>query len=159
MQAAKAFAHEQFMWRGRRVLDLNRPDGWTSLIGLHWLDPGAHRIGSDTDNGIRLAMGPAHLGVFTVRDGKVDFVADTSVSIDGKPGRRARLRTDQDEDGPSVVAFDEGKGLATVIERAGRLALRVKHADADSRVNFTGLEYWLGGRDWYEFHGRQELYR
>lgn len=148
MQAAKAYAREQFMWRGRRLLDLNRPDGWTSLIGLHWLDPGPHRIGSDADNGIRLTMGPAHLGVFTVRNGKVDFVADTAVNIDGKPDRRAQLRTDKDEAGPSVIAFDEGKGLATVIERAGRLALRVKHADADSRVRFTGLSYWLGGRDW-----------
>ena len=44
--------------------------------------------------------------------------------------------------------FDGGKGLATVIERGGRLALRVKHADAESRLQFTGLEYWPGGRDW-----------
>ena len=147
-EALKQYAHEQFMWRGRRILDLNRADGWTSLIGMHWLDPGAHRVGSDTDNGIRLAMGPEHLGVFTVRKGKASFVADSAVTVDGKPSRGSALRSDQDEAGSSVIAFDEGKGLVTVIERGGRLALRVKHADADSRLHFAGLEYWIGGRDW-----------
>ena len=149
LQAAlKHYAHEQFMWRGRRVLDLNRADGWASLIGMHWLDPGAHRVGSDVDNGIRIAMGPEHLGVFTVRDGKTSFVADVPVTLDGKPTRSGVLRSDKDAAGPSVIAFDEGKGLVTVIERGGRLALRVKHADAPSRVQFAGLEYWPGGRDW-----------
>ena len=149
LQAAlKHYAHEQFMWRGRRVIELSRADGWASLIGMHWLDAGAHRVGSDTDNGIRLAMGPEHLGVFTVRDGQASFLADSPVTVDGKPSRGSALRSDKDAAGPSVLAFDEGKGRVTVIERGGRLALRVKHADAESRVHFAGLEYWPGGRDW-----------
>ena len=69
-QAAKAYAREQYLRRAKRIIDLNRPDGWTSLVGLHWLDPGVHRVGSDPDNGIRLAMGPARTSGFTVRDGK-----------------------------------------------------------------------------------------
>lgn len=145
---AKEYAHEQFMWRGRRVIALTRPDGWLSLIGLHWLDPGTHRVGSAPDNGIRLMMGPAHLGVFTVRDGKARFVADAAVTVDGAPSRGGALRSDADEGGASEMGFDDGKGLATVIVRGGRLALRVKHADAPSRVHFGGLDYWLGGRDW-----------
>lgn len=148
-EAAKKYANEQYLWRAKRVIDLNRPDGWTSLVGLHWLDPGTHRVGSDADNGIRLAMGPQHLGVFTVRDRQVSFVPDTAVSVDGKPQRgAAALRVDSDPQGPSKIEFDGDKGLATVIERGGRLALRVKHADAESRLKFAGLQYWLGGRDW-----------
>ena len=144
-----AFQARQQAWRAGRVADLTRPDGWTSLTGLHWLDPGAHRVGSDTDNGIRLAVGPEHLGVFTVRGDKVGFVPDTVVMVDGEPGLGAStLRVDTDPTGPSKLVFDGGKGLATVIERGGRLALRVKHADAESRLQFTGLEYWPGGRDW-----------
>ena len=146
---AVEFARAQYLWRAKRTIDLSRPDGWTSLVGLHWLDPGTHRVGSDADNGIRLAMGPKHLGIITVRGKQVSFVPDTAVAIDGKPQRGATaLRIDSDPGGPSTIAFDEGKGVAAVIERGGRLALRVKHADAESRTRFTGLQYWLGGRDW-----------
>ena len=146
--AARTFAREQYLWRAKRVIALTRPDGWTSLIGLHWLDPGAHRVGSAADNGIRLAMGPAHLGVFTVRGDAVRFAPDAEVTVDGQPSGGMQLRTDADPDGPSVVGFDQGKGQATVIARGGRLALRVKHADAPSRRQFAGLEYWTGGQGW-----------
>lgn len=146
---AAEFARVQYLWRAKRIIALNRPDGWTSLIGLHWLDPGTHRVGSDADNGVRLAMGPEHLGLFTVRGKQVGFVPDALVVVDGEPQIGAgTLRTDKDPAGPSTIVFDGGKGVATVIERGGRLALRVKHADAESRLKFAGLQYWLGGRDW-----------
>jgi uncharacterized protein (DUF1684 family) len=146
---AVAYARVQYLWRAKRVIDLVRPDGWTSLVGLHWLDPGTHRVGSGAGNGIRLSMGPDRLGTFTVRDGQVGFVPDAVVVVDGEPQiGAASLRIDTHPDGPSTLVFDGGKGLATVIERGGRLALRVKHADADSRLRFTGLDYFTGGRDW-----------
>lgn len=147
-KAQAAFEASEQAWRTQRLADLTRPDGWTSLVGLHWLDPGTHRVGSAADNGIRLALGPAHLGVFTVRAGKVRFVADTAVTIDGAPARGGELRSDADPGGASIVGFDDGKGQASVILRGGRLALRVKHADADTRLRFTGLEYWPGGNGW-----------
>ena len=58
------------------------------------------------------------------------------------------LRTDTAQTGPSVIGFDDGKGMATVIERAGRMALRVKHADAPSRTQFAGLDYWPADAGW-----------
>lgn len=147
-KAAAEFAASEQAWRDQRRAELTRPDGWTSLVGLHWLDPGTHRVGSAADNGIRLLLGPAHLGVFSVRDGKARFVADAAVTVDGAPSKGGTLRSDADAGGPSVIAFDDGKGLAMVIARGGRLALRVKHADADSRTHFGGLEYWPGGPQW-----------
>lgn len=147
-KARAEFSAAQHAWRAQRVAELRKPDGWTSLIGLHWLDPGTHRVGSSGDNGIRLVMGPAHLGLFTVRNGHASVAADAAVTIDGQPSRGGALRSDADAGGASVIAFDDGKGLATVIARGGRLALRVKHADAGSRVHFSGLDYWPGGRSW-----------
>ena len=148
---ATAFANEQTAWRSDRREGLLKPDGWTSLIGLHWIEPGAHYVGSDADNGIRIAIGPEHLGMLRLADGVASFEpdSDAAVTLDGAPlTAGATLRTDSDPEGPSVLGYDEGKGLATVIKRGDRHALRVKHADAPTRLQFAGLHYWPGGRDW-----------
>ena len=149
--AQAAFEADQQAWRSQRRDRLLEPDGWASLIGLHWVDPGAHRVGSDEDNGIRIAMGPAHLGVLRNEDGVVVFEPEAAagVQLDDAPmAGAAPLKTDAQPGGPSVLSFDDGKGQATVIERDDRLALRVRHADAPTRTGFTTLEYWPGGRDW-----------
>lgn len=146
-----AFNAAQQAWREQRKADLTKPDGWTSLIGLHWIDPGSHYIGSDADNGIRLASGPAHLGLLTLKGDTLRFAGESKVAItlDGQPHKgAATLRSDADPAGPTVIGFDEGKGIATVIKRGQRYALRVKHADAPTRVGFAGLDYWPADRAW-----------
>lgn len=148
---AKAFAREEQSWRDARLQRLTAPDGWASLIGLHWIDPGAHTVGSGAGNGIRLAMGPEHLGVLRVSADGVRFEPENGVALtlDGAPFASPQaLRTDAAKEGPSVVGFDGGKGVATVIERSGRLALRVRHADAPSRTGFAGLDYWPADPAW-----------
>lgn len=146
-----AFNTSQQAWREQRKAELLTPDGWTSLVGLHWIDPGAHYLGSDADNGIRLAAGPAHLGMLTLKGETLRFSPESKVvvTLDGKAFKGGvALRTDDDSAGPSVIGFDEGKGLATVIKRGPRYALRVKHADAPTRTEFAGLEYWPADRAW-----------
>lgn len=149
---ARAFEASQQAWRQKRRDALLAPDGWTSLIGLHWIDEGAHYVGSDPDNGIRISKGPAHLGMVSLgKDHALRFVPEkgVAVTVDGQPlAGGIALKTDAMEGGPTALVFDEGKGIATMIERGDRYALRVKHADADSRLHFTGLAYWPGGRDW-----------
>lgn len=149
-----AFAQLQQAWRDKRHENLIKPDGWTSLIGLHWIEPGPHYFGSAGDNGIRLAMGPAHFGMIDLRkNGSVRFVPErgAALTLDDAPLKGAvTLLSDADESetGPSRIGFDDGKGLATVIERGGRYALRVKHADAPTRTGFAGLEYWPADKSW-----------
>ena len=36
---ARAFAASEKPWRDTRVAELTAPQGWTSVIGLHWIDP------------------------------------------------------------------------------------------------------------------------
>lgn len=149
--AAVAFARSEQAWRDARLQRLIAPDGWASLIGLHWIDPGMHAVGSAADNGIRLAMGPGHLGVLRAEAGGVRFEPANGVALtlDGAPFASPQaLRTDAADAGPSVIGFDGGQGAATVIERAGRLALRVRHADAPSRTGFAGLDYWPADPAW-----------
>lgn len=149
---AKSFAATQQVWRAQRREEITAPDGWVSLIGLHWIDEGAHYLGSDPDNGIRLAKGPAHLGMLSLgKDRALRFVPErgAAIAVDGQPlTGSVALKTDADAGGPTALVFDGGKGIATVIERGDRYALRVKHADAESRLHFNGLTYWPGGRDW-----------
>ena len=149
--AKRDFAATEAEWRDARRDGLLAPDGWTSLVGLHWIDPDSHDVGSAPGNGIRLAMGPPRLGMLALEDGSVRFTPDpaATVSIDGEAATGdVALRTDGDPAGPSAIAFDAGKGKATVIERAGRLALRVRHADAPTRVQFAGLDYWPADPAW-----------
>jgi hypothetical protein len=49
---AAAFVRQEQAWRDARLQRLVAPDGWASLIGLHWIDPGPHAVGSAADNGI-----------------------------------------------------------------------------------------------------------
>ncbi|WP_343223365.1 DUF1684 domain-containing protein [Lysobacter sp. KIS68-7] len=151
-EAARAFAAQEKPWRDARAAALTAPDGWTSVIGLHWLERGAHYAGSAPGNGLLLEKGPPHLGMFDLdAQGRVRFVPEAGVALtlDGQPLTGATvLATDRDPNGPSVIGFDEGKGLATIIKRGDRLALRVKHADADARLHFKGIQYWPGGKDW-----------
>lgn len=149
--AAASFASEQQAWRKQRVDNLLKPDGWASLIGLHWIEPGAHYVGSAADNGIRIAMGPEQLGVLRCEEDGFSFTPTdgVAVTLDGDPiSERVDLLSDAEEGGPGVIGFDDGKGEATVIVRDDRVALRVKHADAPTRTGFAGLDYWPGGMEW-----------
>jgi uncharacterized protein (DUF1684 family) len=151
---AQAFAAGERTWRDERRAKLTQPDGWTSLIGLHWVGEGEHYFGSDADNGIRLAAGPAHMGMISLKqNGRIRFVPEnnTVLTFNDQPLAGAvTLISDADADakGPSELGFDEGKGLITVIKRGDRYALRVKHADAPTRTGFKGIDYWPGGSDW-----------
>lgn len=147
----QAFASTQQAWRDERRAKLTQPDGWTSLVGLHWIEQGEHYFGSDADNGIRLAAGPAHVGMISRKDDRLRFVPEKGavLTFNGEPLTGAvTLLSDADPEGPSRIGFDEGKGIITVIKRGDRYAFRVKHADASTRTGFKGIEYWPGGDDW-----------
>lgn len=151
LSAAEAqYLSEENLWRIQRQEELTKPDGWTSLVGLHWLTLQSHYVGSSARSGIRIAIGPEALGMFQRRGGKVFFTPERglALTLDDQP-LKGRVEMKDDSNGPaSVLGFDEGKGKLTVIERGGNRALRVKHADAPTRTQFKGLDYWPANRDW-----------
>lgn len=144
------FLADNTIWRNERSQQLLQPDGWTSLVGLHWLELKAHYLGSSPGSGIRLAVGPPKLGMIEQREGRLFFTPESglSLTLDGKPLKgRVELMTDHDEL-PSQVGFDEGKGLLGVIKRGPRFGLRIKHADAPTRTGFAGIQYWPADPGW-----------
>jgi uncharacterized protein (DUF1684 family) len=149
-QIDQTFLADNAIWRTQRRANLLKPDGWTSLIGLHWIELKAHYIGSSADSGIRLAKGPPKMGLLQEQGGRLFFTPekDVALTLDGQPLRsRVELKTDHDP-APSVIGFDDGKGVMTVIQRGDRRALRVKHADAEARTGFAGLDYWPVDPSW-----------
>jgi uncharacterized protein (DUF1684 family) len=149
-RAAKlAYEGEILAWRDQRLASLKRPDGWLSLVGLHWLVPGSTYVGSARDNGTRLAVGPAQVGMLTLaRDGsatlKLHPGVETEVMVDGlAPEPEALVPLVSDADGkPTVVSFNKGDASFVLIRRADRHALRVRNAFAPTRTRFPGLEYF-----------------
>jgi len=154
---ADSLERETLAWREGRLERLQRPGGWLSLVGLHWLEPGDHSIGSAADNDVRLATGPAHIGRIALVDGKVILTPgpQAGITVDGvAPGAAVALAADS-SGAPSQVAFDGQQAGFTVIERSGRLGLRVKDAEAKTRTGFVGIDYFDVTSEW-RFEARFE---
>ncbi len=144
------FLMDNDIWREQRQAELLAPDGWTSLVGLHWLELKAHYIGSGSTSGIRLAMGPPRLGMVVRDGGRYWFTPEpgVAVQVDGQAVKgRIPFHADDEAD-PTVIAFDDGKGALSLIHRGQRHALRVKHADAPARIHFGHLDYWPADLSW-----------
>ncbi|MGN6091832.1 MAG: DUF1684 domain-containing protein [Luteibacter jiangsuensis] len=159
-----AHEHDVAAARARRLELLTAPGGWLSLIGFEWLQEGANRIGSASDNDIVLQTGPAHLGTIVLAaDGTstIVLVPGSGAVVDGQAVERASLRDDARGSTPSEVRF--GSATLFVIERDGRKAVRVKDEQAETRIGFEGLEYfpldptWRVVADWVPFDPPYEL--
>lgn len=138
-------------WVSERETSLRKPDGWASLIGLHWIEGSEQRVGSGEGNGIKLLIGPATLGTVRQQAGVVSFIpADNAgITVDGKPVPGAVELKPAGVGGPgTTLAYDAGKGEINLIQRGDALALRVHHADAPTRQHFAGLDFWPADAAW-----------
>lgn len=145
-------------WRAERVERLRRTDGWLSLVGLHWLADGQQSIGSDASADVVLAAGPAQLGTIDLTAGVLHFRPDaTAQGIEvvqfsddawtvAATNATYLLMPDSAEH-PNQIRMGDGFSV-TPIERGGKLGLRVKDANAPTRTEFTGLDYFDISKDW-----------
>lgn len=133
-------------WRAEHAKELLKPDGWLSLVGLEWLQPGDNSVGSATDNKIRLASGPAHLAVLHLEGENVTlnppaegFPQDFLVS--GAPAKLQSLRAEGNKD-KFAPRMTIGTLNLYVIRRESRFALRIKDAESPSITGFHGLKWY-----------------
>jgi uncharacterized protein (DUF1684 family) len=140
-------------WQASRHAEIAGPDGWSTVAALAWLDEQAHlSVGTRATDDVRLADGhaPATLGAFDVKAHRVTFTpaqdADVRVA-DSAIITPLVLRSDASPGTPPTV-LTTGSVTLRVIERAGRLALRVKDSLADARVRFAGLDYFAPAPAW-----------
>jgi len=162
-QTSESHFRDVEAWRARRLARLTAPDGWLSLTGLHWLDPGRSTLGGADDNAIVLAGAPAHLGTIELgNDGMVvlDLAGGSGARIDGEERSHAELRDDHDGE-PTRVSF--GSANFIVIDRGGRKALRVRDSEAATRTRFAGIDVfpvdpaWRIVAEWQPFTPERAL--
>jgi uncharacterized protein (DUF1684 family) len=142
------YSREIEHWRAQRIARLTAPDGWLSLTGLHWLEPGPNTLGSAADNAIVLAKAPAHLGTIEWRDDDtmiLRLASDGGVLVDGETTSETTVRDDR-ESNPTRVSF--GSVNFVVIDRGGRKALRVRDGEAATRTQFAGIESFRPDPSW-----------
>ena len=128
-----AHAQEIQQWQKRRDTNLRKEDSWLTLIGLHWLTEG--------ENSVTLTK-PGAPPVRLLRQGATTILhSDPLMTVDGKPlSGDVPLLADADEKGPTLVKM--GSVQFNVIKRGDRYGLRVKDAEAETRTQFKGLEYY-----------------
>jgi len=133
-------------WRKGRVERLTSPTGWLTLVGLHWIKPGINRIGNGDGVDINLGRGPAELGTLRWEGERLYFRANGEVvTVDDQPVLGIDLVADS-KGTPTVVKF--GTAQFYVVERGGRLGLRVKDSTSPVRTEFAGIDYFAIGEQW-----------
>ncbi len=132
-------------WRDQRLGSLTAENGWLSLVGLYWLEPGDNTFGSTPDNSLIFPeKAPNHAGTFHLVDG--------NVTIDPAPGAHISLADAPKEPVAGKVLASDAEGKPTVlslgslrfyvIQRGDRVGIRVKDAESPARKGFTGLDYF-----------------
>ncbi len=131
-------------WREEREARLRADGGWLTLAGLFWLKEGENRFGTDPAGDIVLPAGtaPAKAGIFTLRDGQV-----TVTLLPGTAGRIGpRSLTSPREMRPDTSGnadvLEMGSLSLNVIERGGKLGIRLKDKNNPARREFAGLKWF-----------------
>jgi uncharacterized protein (DUF1684 family) len=139
---------EMESWREEREAKLLAEDGWLSVAGLFWLEPGETRFGSGSDVDIPLRPPAPALAGRLERDAE-------SVRLRLEPGVHAGLgeagegwhvlRTDADEE-PDWLRF--GAQRFHVIRRGERFGVRLVDDEAPNRARFEGLRWYALAEEW-----------
>ena len=136
-------------WRAARERMVDAADGWLSLVGMNWLNPGPNSIGAAADNTFRVHdKVPDHIAIITIgaKDAKgpaVQLVTPkdgfpSDLMVDNKPAVEGPLAVDSDS--PPVITW---RGLTMVaLNRGGRYLLSLKDANSTLRTNFHGLHWY-----------------
>ena len=143
-------------WREKRAANLQTPEGWLSLIGLEWLKEGDNSVGSAADNKIQIAKAPSHLAVVRLEKGGALRLLPPAggfrkeLLVDAHPAQEQALLSD---DSPNRSKLSVGGLNIIVIHRDERYGLRIKDAQAPTRVGFHGLR-WYAPNPTYRVHAK-----
>lgn len=146
-------------WHANRVAqDLKGDRGWLNLAGLFWLNEGFNTFGSAPTNDLvfpeeKIA---SNAGVFSLQQGKVIMQVNTGVEI-----FQDTIAVNE------IIVFDpaferqpvltHGSLEWSVIDRSGKLGVRLRDLDHEAVKNFEGVDRYEVDLRW-RIEGRFEKY-
>ncbi|MFN8347173.1 MAG: DUF1684 domain-containing protein [Spirosomataceae bacterium] len=142
-----AFTDDEYeQWHKKRIESLKNENGWLNLAGLFWLKEGDNSFGSGADNAIVFpTKTPKHLGILTLKDGKVSLKKQTGVEI----------QLTEAETSPEFV-FEDGKTTTMqfgawrwfIIKRGPKYGIRLRDLQHPNVAHFKGIERFPIGQNW-----------
>jgi len=132
-------------WHKERIENLTKPDGWLTLVGLHWLEDSTKY--ECTNNGNQSTdydliefdtKEKSHFGYFERIGDSIQFSKD-NVSW--------KIIND-DSQTNNLTILEQGAVKYYIIKRGKDYAIRVKDSLAESRLNFKGIERFPIDKDY-----------
>lgn len=119
-------------------------DGWFTVAGLHFLNPGDNKFGSDPLNDVVLDYPdvPKQGGVITMNGTTVTIKAAPGqmLTYNGKPAKEGVLHLAAGDKPADTITY---KSTSFFLHYSGpRLAIRVRDQNAPLRKNYSGLQWY-----------------
>jgi len=142
-------------FRAERQKILLADNGWFTVAGLHFLNPGENTFGSDPLNDIVLEFAdvPKQAGVITMNGNDVTIKAagGQTLTYNSKPMTEAPLRLAAQGRPADLITY---KSTTFFLHFSGpRLAIRVRDQNAPLRKNFSSLK-WYAANPAYRVTGQ-----
>lgn len=143
------YTAETEAWQSKREESIRSRDGWLSIAGFAWLDPGETTIGSGSEPRLPLpdeSLPPIAATLTVTRTDSLAYTlraeVDGVVTVDErtlKAGESIPLSPDASG---SATRFTLGRVTAWVLERGGNPALRLKDPESPLFEQLQGLEFF-----------------
>ncbi len=132
------FKDAEKRWRAEREESMKAEGSWLNLVGLFWLADGVNEFGANSDLAI---VFPPHstvdrAGAFWVEKGQVRYEMKRGqrAIVDGKNQNKGTLKVGQ------ILKHNHLRMF--LVQRGGRLALRVRDLRAGSFLSFEQLDFY-----------------
>lgn len=137
-----AYEAEIMDWRAGRLETLLAPTGFLTQIGLYWLGDGSYTIGSGEGADIVLpAKAAARVGQIEVQGDHVRQIVADGVTVTSDGEQVTDIVLPPDTSGESVL-LEHGSIAWSLIERGGKLAIRVRDYEHPWVKSFGPLPYY-----------------
>jgi len=137
-------------WHRNRIARLLEPEGWLSVIGLDWLEPGENSFGADSSNAVvfpSLEGVPALAGTF-VLDGetvRMDVAPGVEITWNGQPVETLTLLGPELEE---AVTPRLGSLRWRALRRQNLTGIRLRDTAAAALAEFEGIQRFPVSLDW-----------